>query len=576
MTEKKIIVIEPTVSELTSNSTLELRKKRVCAYARVSTDLDEQLNSYKTQINEFTSFIKSREDWEFVKMYSDEGISGTSVKKRLGFLEMINDAKAGKIDLILTKSLSRFARNTVDALTIIREMRDINVDIYFEKENLYSSDSKVDFLITIFSSIAQEESRNVSENVKWGVRKGFKEGRVKLNWNIFLGYEKNEDGLIVINEDEATTVKMIYNLYLSGKTYRQIKDELITLQRKNGKGSFNWNISNICNILSNEKYCGDAILQKTIVVDYLTHRSVANDGIADKYYIKDNHPAIISRDLWNLVQTLKENKNEIMGTSQSTKQNKYPLSGKIFCLTCGRSMQRSKFTVNRNTKTSRIALTCKKRSRVELNKVICNAKPIDNELMEIAIVYAMKDYSTKLNDIADELISILKNIDETGEISTSINNAKLKVIELENFTKKLIKMRVEGCKDYSDDDLSNLYLENKQELTKQNELIKDYELQLVKNHKNTIKLEQIKEMIDNKESMNHIKLFADKIAKIIIVSNEEIVICIEDTKFTDEGFLENMNNIINYSHIVKGTYYDKKTQKSLKYKVVKVGDEIDE
>ena len=226
MLEKQVFVIEPEKVFYEDKKGLPVirAKKRVCAYARVSTDSTDQLHSYQAQISEFTKKIKANDKWEFIKMYADEGLSGTSMKKRTAFLNMIADAKAGKIDLIITKSLSRFARNTVDCLTVIRELRVIDVDVFFEKENIYSSDTKIDFMLTIFSSIAQEEARNISENVKWGFRKRFKEGKVHINTNRFLGYDKDDDGNIIINKKQAKTIKIIFNMFQHrfGKTFSLI------------------------------------------------------------------------------------------------------------------------------------------------------------------------------------------------------------------------------------------------------------------------------------------------------------------------------------------------------------------
>lgn len=253
---RKVTVIQPSANLPAFQSKTGMQKKRVCAYARVSTDQEDQINSYKAQIHEYTKHINDNPEWIFQGMYADEGLSGTSIKKRVQFLNMIDDARHGKIDLILTKSMSRFARNTVDSLTIIRELRNLGVEVFFEKENLYSSDSKVDFMLTIFSSIAQEESRNISENIKWGYRKRFKEGIVHINTNRFLGYDKDENGNIVINSQEAKTVKMIFNLYIAGYSTREIAEHLTHNNIVNGRGVVLWKPATITSILTNEKYSG--------------------------------------------------------------------------------------------------------------------------------------------------------------------------------------------------------------------------------------------------------------------------------------------------------------------------------
>jgi len=219
---RKVTIIPATVNLFTNNLKISKNKKKVAAYARVSTDNEEQISSYEAQVDYYTRYIKSKNDWEFIEVYTDERISATNTKKRDGFNRMIKDALEKKIDLIVTKSVSRFARNTVDTLTTVRKLKEKGVEIYFEKENIYTLDSKGELLITIMSSLAQEESRSISENVKWGQRKRFADGKVSLPYKQFLGYEKGEDGFPKLIEEEAKTVKLIYILFLEGKTMSAI------------------------------------------------------------------------------------------------------------------------------------------------------------------------------------------------------------------------------------------------------------------------------------------------------------------------------------------------------------------
>ena len=211
---RAIKVIPATKDKFTALPTASIAKRRVAAYARVSTDSDEQFTSYEAQIDYYTQYIKKRDDWEFVKVYTDEGISGTNTKRREGFNEMVADALAGKIDLIVTKSVSRFARNTVDSLVTVRKLKEHHVEVFFEKENIYTFDSKGELLITIMSSLAQEESRSISENVTWGQRKRFADGKVSMPYKQFLGYDRGEGGVPIINEKEAEIVRLIYRLFL--------------------------------------------------------------------------------------------------------------------------------------------------------------------------------------------------------------------------------------------------------------------------------------------------------------------------------------------------------------------------
>ena len=199
-TAKNVTTIPATINRFSSTPINEQRKRRTAGYARVSTDSDEQFTSYEAQVDYYTEYIKSRSDWKFVDVYTDEGISGTNTKNREGFRNMIADALDGKIDLIVTKSVSRFARNTVDSLTTVRQLKEKGIEIYFEKENIWTLDSKGELLITIMSSLAQEESRSISENVVWGQRKRFADGKVTVPFGRFLGYDRGEDGNLVLNE----------------------------------------------------------------------------------------------------------------------------------------------------------------------------------------------------------------------------------------------------------------------------------------------------------------------------------------------------------------------------------------
>ncbi len=577
MKDKKVILIEKNDDRQNIvNEKLEVRKLKVCAYARVSTDLEEQANSYQTQISEFTKTIEANDEWEFVKMYSDEGISGTYLNKRTGFLEMIQDARDGKIDMILTKSLSRFARNTVDSLTIIREMRDRNVEIYFEKENIYASNRSIDFIITVYSSIAQEESRNTSTNIKWAYKKRFQRGEVHMNWNAFLGFDKTENGEIVINEDEAFTIKIIYNLYLADKTYREIKEFLEKLQRPTSRGSTKWSTSTIMAILTNEKYCGDVYMQKTFTADYLTHKAVKNTGQTEKYYIADHHPAIIPRETWNLVQELKKRKANVFYSDNNTKATKHHLSGKVYCFNCRKTLQRSSFRINKTLGTYRIVLTCKKRTRDTTSSLKCNAKPIDNDSLEFAISEAMGKYLTDDKDLSEELLKLLSTVEKNTDLDDLINDSDVKIIEIENNMHELINMRLNGNSLFSDSELTNKYDKLKESLKNEKEKLKNLKEQTVLNHKSNNRIKEIKELMDLENGISKLKLYTDYISKVIVIDIDEIIICVEDTPYTIEGFIENMDLINGYKPLCFGTYINTEKETQIKYRVVKIGDELDD
>lgn len=328
---RKVTAIPASISRYTAAPVGSRAKRKVAGYARVSTDHEEQLTSYEAQVDYYTNYIKSREDWEFVAIYTDEGISATSMRHREGFNKMIKDALAGKINLIVTKSVSRFARNTVDSLTTVRKLKDEGIEVYFEKENIWTLDSKGELLITIMSSLAQEESRSISENVTWGHRKRFADGKVSFAYSRFLGYDKAPDGGLVINEEQAETVRLIYRLFLEGYTPHSIARELTERGLLTPGGITRWSPTTVRSILTNEKYKGDALLQKSYTVDFLTKKTKANAGEIPQYYVENNHPAIISPEVFEMVQ--KEMSGRLEGKGRYSGVDRF--SAKIRCGQCG-------------------------------------------------------------------------------------------------------------------------------------------------------------------------------------------------------------------------------------------------
>ena len=279
--------------------------KRVAAYCRVSTDEEAQASSFDLQVQHYTEYIGAHESWVLAGIYADEGISGTQVKHREQFQKMIEDCEAGSIDMIITKSISRFARNTVDCLTTIRKLKALKnpVEIYFEKERLSSLDEKTDMVLNLMASIAQEESRSISANIRWAIRNRMKNGTQKVITAALLGYDTDEDGNMVIISQEAEIVRTIYKSFIQGVHPSLIAIRLNGLGLKTVFGN-NWSSGSVKNILRNEKYCGDVLMQKTITIDYLSHASKVNEGEAEQYYIPDHHDPIVSREIWEKAQEL--------------------------------------------------------------------------------------------------------------------------------------------------------------------------------------------------------------------------------------------------------------------------------
>lgn len=328
---RSVTVIPPTINPLTRLSIESPTKRRVAGYARVSTDSEEQLTSYEAQVDYYTSYIKSKPDWEFVEVYTDEGISAVNTKKREGFNRMVRDALDGKIDLIVTKSVSRFARNTVDSLVTVRKLKEKGVEVYFEKENIYTLDSKGELLITIMSSLAQEESRSISENVTWGQRKRFADGKVSFAYSRFLGYKRGEDGIPQIIEEEAEIVRRIYSLFMSGKTACSIARLFTKEGIPTPAGKQRWQVSTVESILTNEKYRGAALLQKKFTVDFLAKKMKVNEGEVPQYYVEHSHEPIIEPEEFERVQ-VEFARRKAIGRSYSSNG---VFASRIVCGDCG-------------------------------------------------------------------------------------------------------------------------------------------------------------------------------------------------------------------------------------------------
>lgn len=345
---RKNISIIPATKDYVCNTRTQMKTLRVAAYCRVSTLQEQQESSYETQVSYYTEKIKSNPNWKLAGIYADDGKSATSTRKRSDFMAMVEDCMAGKIDLVLTKSISRFARNTVDALTNIRKLKEKNIAVFFEKESINTLEGSGELLLTILSSQAQEESRNISENCHWGIVRKFESGKVIVNHNKFLGYTKDSDGNLVIVPEEAELVKRIFRLFLEGNSSYRIKRILEEDGVKTVTGKTVWHASVIDKMLSNEKYMGDALLQKTYTVDFLTKKKVKNQGIVPQYYIEDDHEPIIPKELFHRVQEEKARRASIYRPASRKKDapqkskysSKYVLSDIMICAECGQPYRR--------------------------------------------------------------------------------------------------------------------------------------------------------------------------------------------------------------------------------------------
>lgn len=344
-TVPKVIVI-PAKQETPQEQTRK-RNLRVAAYCRVSTNSKEQLTSYENQLAYYTEKIMKNPDWTMVKVFADEGKTGTSTCKRKEFLQMIRMCRQGKIDMILAKAVSRFARNTVDTLNYTRELRELGIPVIFEEQNINSIYPESEFLIAIHGAFAQSESENTSANVRWGKRRSMKAGHVTMQYKWMLGYEKGPDGKPLINEEQAETVRFIYQRYLAGDTLRAIKSKLEAQGALNAVGKQEWTIKNLMSILTNEKYCGDALLQKTFIQDCISKKVIQNNGQLPKYLVQDHHEGIVSRDVFYAAQLEMARRRAQTGatsksapTGRSKYSGKYILTNLMFCGHCGTGYRR--------------------------------------------------------------------------------------------------------------------------------------------------------------------------------------------------------------------------------------------
>ncbi|MFY9441424.1 MAG: recombinase family protein [Tepidanaerobacteraceae bacterium] len=335
--EKEVIVIEPSNNKIDRRNSQKIERLRVAAYCRVSTGSEEQLESYQSQVRYYKDKITSNSNWELVGIYADEGLSGTQVKWRQNFQRMIDDALAGKIDLIITKSISRFARNTLDTLKYVRLLRERNIAVYFEKENINTLDMAGELLLTILSSLAQAESESISKNVRIGLKMKMRRGEM-VGFNGCLGYDYDPTTkTLSINEEEAKTVRYIFKRYTEGAGCFTIAKELTRLKFKTKLGNTVWHESSVRRILKNEKYVGDLILGKTFTQDPISKRRLENFGEEEKYYIRDNHEAIISRELFEKAQEiLQKRSGKHSNKGQREKYSrKYAFSSMVQCGFCG-------------------------------------------------------------------------------------------------------------------------------------------------------------------------------------------------------------------------------------------------
>lgn len=417
-------------------------KLKVAAYCRVSTDSEEQASSYEVQVAHYTQFIQKNPEWELAGIYADDGIIGTNTKKREEFNRMIQDCMDGNIDMIITKSISRFARNILDCLKYIRELKEKNIPVFFEKENINTMDSKGEVLLTIMASLAQQESQSLSQNIKLGLQYCFQNGEVRVNHSRFLGYTKDEEGNLIIELAEAEVVKRIYREYLEGVSLLQIERGLEADGILTGAGKTKWRPETLKKILQNEKYIGDALLQKTYTVDYLNKKRVQNKEIVPQYYVENSHEPIIPRDLYMQVQEEMMRRANLHSGANRKKRvysSKYALSSIVYCSKCGEIYRRIAW--NNRGKHSTVWRCC---TRVEHGPTACDAPTIQEQDLQAAVVQAI---NLTLGNRENMMATLQENVEAVirQEDETSSEGIEVKLLELQ---KELLKL-VNSKKDYN-------------------------------------------------------------------------------------------------------------------------------
>lgn len=437
LAQPQIIVI-PAIS--TTQLRTVQRQLQVAAYCRVSTDQEEQLTSYEAQMAYYTDKIMTNPEWTMAGIFADEGITGTSAKKRPEFLRMIRLCKRGKIDVILTKSISRFARNTVDCLNYIRELKELGIPVIFEKENINTMKADSEIIITMLGGFAQAESESISQNVRWGKRQSFKSGKVTFQYSRIYGYERGEDDKPHVIPGQAEVVKRIFESYLAGMSVANIKKMLEAEGILAAGGKPQWSEGALQYLLRNEKYCGDALLQKTYIENCISKKIKKNNGELPKYLVKDHHEAIIDRPLFELVQAeiaRRAGKRKVSDKTSKTQQSKYSsryaLTELLVCGDCGTAFRRVTWAKRGKKK---VVWRCI--NRLDYGTRYCKNSPtIEEETVHAAVLAALNSAMEN----REQLIGILKT---NLEITLSENNGyKLNPILMESRIREMSKTMME-------------------------------------------------------------------------------------------------------------------------------------
>ena len=441
--ERKIIVIPAKPQTAVQEAQ---RSLRVAAYCRVSTEEEEQQSSYEAQCSYYTEKIMTTPGWTMVDIYADEGISGTSTKNRDDFNRMIRHCRKGKIDLILTKSISRFARNTVDCLNYIRALKAMGIGICFEKENIDTMSMDSELIVTFMGAFAQSESESMSKNISWGKRKAMKDGKVTVNFNKLYGYRQEKDQPPEIIPEHAEVIQAIVKDYLRGASMRNIQERLFQEDIPSPSGEMEWKISAIRSILTNEKYCGDVLMQKTFVQDCISKKVVKNTGQLPMYLVQDNHPAIITREQYQAVQAEMSRRNagespskKNAPTGKSSDTSKYALSERLVCGECGTLYRRCVWSRNGKKK---VVWRCV--SRLDYGTKFCHDSPTMEEgSLQQAILNAINSRMGGKEKLAEQVTDAMYlEMEVLPDSAMTLGEIKRRLEELDSEFSTLLETAV--------------------------------------------------------------------------------------------------------------------------------------
>lgn len=531
-TVRKVTVIPP-IAEMQGESRIDMRPKRVAAYCRVSTDREEQEHSFETQKAMYTEMIMMKPTWQMAGIYADEGITGTVAKKRPGFMKMIEDCRKGKIDMIVTKSVSRFSRNNLDCLMYVRELKQLGIPIIFEKEGINTIQVSSELLLTLFGALSQAESESISMNVKLGIRQSLKNGNVRFSYKTFLGYRKGADGQPEIVPEQADIVRRIYNDFLAGATYLEIAKRLTEENVPTMGGGNRWFSERIKSILKNEKYKGDALLQKTYITDPISKRVKKNNGELPMYYVENSHPAIVERRIFDRVQeeiARRAGKKKVKQTGAKTElgrySGKYALTELLYCGECGTPYRRC--TWSRDGK-KKIVWRCV--SRLDYGKKYCKNSPsVEESRLHNAIAAAI---TKKANSEEINIGGIMNHIESFGSRCDSdwIIQRQRRIAEIEKVIDDLARLNSDEAQSGElDCKFSELYAELYS--------VKD-ELEEMQSDVSALDGDMLNEMREVVTGLkNHPVEYDDKVVRqlidcIKVMSADTIKICFKDGTVTE-------------------------------------------